>query len=92
MTPPVTKEAANDPHPQLESAQPVDAGIAALSLIAAYYRIAADPAQLRHRLALREGRANAEDLVRAANLLNLKSRIIRGVDTGRLGAFLYQQS
>ena len=30
----------------------LDAGLAALSLIAGYYRIAADPAQLRHQLAL----------------------------------------
>ncbi|MBV9288758.1 MAG: type I secretion system permease/ATPase [Hyphomicrobiales bacterium] len=86
MLPLVTKEAASAPHPEFQRAQPLDAGIAALSLIAAYYRIAADPAQLRHQLALREGPAKAEDLVRAANLLKLKSRIIRRVDARRLGA------
>ena len=58
----------------------LDPGLAAISLIAGYYRIAADPAQLRHQLALTGRLAEAEDLVRAANLLELKSRIIRGVD------------
>src|SRR5271165_2187501 len=32
--------------------QPLDGGLAAISLIAGYFRIAADPAQLRHQLAL----------------------------------------
>jgi subfamily B ATP-binding cassette protein HlyB/CyaB len=86
MTPLVTKEAAYEPDSRLESAQPLDAGIVALSLIASYYRVAADPGQLRHQLALTEGPANAEDLVRAANLLQLKSRIVRRVDGRRLKA------
>ena len=87
MTPIVS--AANEPHPQLESAQPLDAGIGALSLIAGYYRIAADPAQLRHQLALTGRLAETEDLLRAANLLQLKSRVIRGVDAKRLDAIPY---
>jgi subfamily B ATP-binding cassette protein HlyB/CyaB len=70
------------------SPQP-DHGLAAVALIAGYYRIAADPAQLRHQLALTGRLAEAEDLVRAANLLELKSRIIRGVAAGRLGAIPY---
>jgi ATP-binding cassette, subfamily B, bacterial HlyB/CyaB len=69
--------------------QPLDAGVAALSLIAGYYRIAADSAQLRHQLALTGRLAGAEDLVRAANLLALKSRIIRGVTAKRLVAIPY---
>ena len=69
--------------------QAVNGGLAALSLIAGYYRIAADPAQLRHQLALTGRLAEAEDLVRAANLLQLKSRIIRGVTAKRLGAIPY---
>jgi subfamily B ATP-binding cassette protein HlyB/CyaB len=69
--------------------QAIDGGLAALSLIAGYYRIAADPAQLRHQLALTGRLAEAEDLVRAANLLELKSRIIRGVTAKRLGAIPY---
>ncbi|RBP06381.1 peptidase C39-like protein, partial [Roseiarcus fermentans] len=46
----------------------VDSGLSALSLIAGYYRIAADPSQLRHQLALTGRQAGSEDLVRAANV------------------------
>src|SRR5271166_5893562 len=66
--------------------QPLDGGLAAISLIAGYFRIAADPAQLRHQLALTGRLGGAEDLVRAANLLELRSRIIRGITAKRLGA------
>ena len=71
---------------QPQSPQTLDGGLAALSLIAGYFRIAADPAQLRHQLALTGRLAGAEDLVRAANLLQLKSRVVRGVRAKRLGA------
>ena len=71
------------------STQAIDGGLAALSLIAEYFRIAADPAQLRHQLALTGRLAEAEDLIRAANLVELKSRIIRGVTVKRLGAIPY---
>jgi len=72
----------------VNASQP-DGGLAALALIANYYRIAADPAQLRHQLATTGRMAEAEDLVRAANLLRMKSRIIRGVDARRIGAIPY---
>src|SRR5208283_6245394 len=48
-----------------------------------------DAAQLRHQLALTGRLAGAEDLVRAARLLELKARIIRGVTSKRLGALPY---
>ena len=66
--------------------QAVDPGLAALALIAAYYRIASDPMQLRHQLALSADAANVEDLVRGANLIGLKSRILRQVTPQRLAA------
>ena len=69
--------------------QSLDSGLSALSLLAGYYRIAADPAQLRHQLALTGASAKAEDIVRGANLLLLKSRILRGVTAKRLGAIPY---
>jgi ATP-binding cassette, subfamily B, bacterial HlyB/CyaB len=72
-----------------QAAERIDPGLAALSLIAGYYRIAADAAQLRHQLALTGRFADAEDLVRAANLLELKSRVVRRVDAKRLGAIPY---
>jgi hypothetical protein len=73
----------------VEGSERLDPGLAALSLVAGYYRIAADPAQMRHQLALTGRLAGAEDLLRAANLLHLKSRVIRGVDAMRLGALPY---
>ena len=57
----------------------VDSGLMGLCLIAGYYRIAADPAQLKHQLALIGRFANSEDLVRGANILGLKSRILTRV-------------
>jgi subfamily B ATP-binding cassette protein HlyB/CyaB len=54
-----------------------------------YYRIAAVPTQLRRQLALTASSANAEDLVREANILDLKSRLLRGVTAKRLAAIPY---
>ena len=67
-------------------AQLMDSGLCGLSLVAGYYRIAGDPAQLRHQLALTGRSAQAEDIVRGANMLQLKSRILRKVTAKRLGA------
>jgi ATP-binding cassette, subfamily B, bacterial HlyB/CyaB len=64
----------------------LDQGLAGLSLIAGYYRIAADPAQLSHQLALTGRLADAEDIVRGANILGLKSRILKGVKAKRLAS------
>ena len=65
------------------SAELVDPGLAALAMVAAYYRIAVDPLQLRRELALVKGLASVEDLVRGANIVGLKSRILRGVTPER---------
>ena len=65
---------------------PVDGGLAAVSLISGYFRVASDPGQLRHQLALTGRRAGPEDLVRAANLLALKSRIVRPATAKRLAS------
>ena len=73
----------------LSPVQSVDCELSGLSLIAGYYRIAADPAQLSHQLALTGRMAKAEDLVRAANILQLKSRIVHRVTAKRLGAVPY---
>jgi subfamily B ATP-binding cassette protein HlyB/CyaB len=61
--------------PQGVPAQPFDSGLQALALVAGFYRIPADPAQLAHDLGL--GRASeTPDLVRAAQRLGLKARIL----------------
>jgi subfamily B ATP-binding cassette protein HlyB/CyaB len=85
----LTQDAASEPNTRILLAQPVDAGLNGISLIAGYYRIAVDPAQLRHQLALTGRKAGIEDLVRAANLLQLKSRILHGVTARRLGSIPY---
>jgi subfamily B ATP-binding cassette protein HlyB/CyaB len=51
----------------------VDSGLLGLALIAGYYRIAADPAQIKHQLALIGRFAVCDDLVRGANLLGRAS-------------------
>ena len=57
-------------------AQPQDAGLALLLLIAHFHGVAAEPAQLRHNAAL-QGRAFSEDdLVLAARSLGLRARAV----------------
>jgi subfamily B ATP-binding cassette protein HlyB/CyaB len=73
----------------LPAAQASDAGLGGLVLIAGYYRIAADNSQLRHQLALTGRLAKAEDIVRGANILQLKSRVLRRVTAQRLAAIPY---
>src|SRR5215470_6695392 len=65
------------------SAQRLDSGLRALCAIAGYFRIAADPEQLASELALSRP-AEAADLVRAANRIGLKARLVADVDADRL--------
>ena len=65
-------------------AAPVDTGLRAICGIAGYYRIAADPHQLERELALTGRLSNEDDLVRAARLLGLKARVVRGIGWKRL--------
>ncbi len=59
-------------------------GLAALTGIAAYFRIAADPEYLRRELALDHSEVEPEGILRAARLVGLKARKISGVDGPRL--------
>src|ERR1700733_15639997 len=79
------KSAMGSPAP----AQLLDSGLCGLAVVAGYYRIAGDPMQLRHQLALTGRNAQVEDIVRGANVLQLKSRILRGMTAKRLGAIPY---
>jgi len=69
-----------------QGAAQIDTGLSGLALIAGYYRIAADPAQMKHDLAIGGRMADADDIVRAANRLGLKARIVKGVNAARLAA------
>jgi len=53
-----------------------ESGLQALCGIAAYYRIIANPVQIRRELALQNRAVSSEDLVRAAQLMGLKARIV----------------
>ena len=74
---------------QTQAAPAVDRGLLALAMIAAHYRVPADPSQLRHELALVGRDADAEDIVCGANLLRLKSRLLVGLRAKRLDAIPY---
>jgi subfamily B ATP-binding cassette protein HlyB/CyaB len=63
----------------------LDQGLVGLCQIAGFYRVPSDPVQLQHQLALRGGAAEAEDLLRAAKILQLKARIVRSLSESRLG-------
>lgn len=70
--------------PRPSPVSPLDQGLVALCQIAAYYRIGADPSQLRHQLALSDRSADSRDIVRAANLLRLNARILHAPSERRL--------
>jgi len=69
-----------------EASDESDSGFQALCGIAAYFRIIASPAQLRRELALDGEPVAPEDIVRAAQLLDLKARPIQPVEKDRLAA------
>ncbi|SNB84983.1 ATP-binding cassette, subfamily B, HlyB/CyaB [Rhodoblastus acidophilus] len=72
--------------PKKDLGEGVDSGLACLAMIAGYYRIAGDPAQLHHKLALTGRTAGAEDIVRGASLLGLRARIVGKLDAARIAA------
>jgi subfamily B ATP-binding cassette protein HlyB/CyaB len=62
----------------------LDGGLRALCTIASLYRIAADPGQLSHELALEDRPVDPADLIRAANLIGLKARLLSRIVPRRL--------
>ncbi len=73
------------PQPASE-ATPLDGGLRALCGIAAYYRIGADPVQLARELALGDRKAGESDLIRAAQMIGLRARLVAHVNAERLAA------
>ncbi len=73
------------PAPPSGEVMALDAGLRALSGIAAYYRIGADPKQIRRELNLGDRAADDFDLIRAAQMIGLKARLVTGVDEKRMG-------
>jgi subfamily B ATP-binding cassette protein HlyB/CyaB len=73
------------PAPPSGDVRALDAGLRALSGIAAYYRIGADPSQVRRELNLGDRAADDFDLIRAAQMIGLKARLATGVGERRMG-------
>lgn len=61
-----------------------DSGLIALALIARYYRIAADPHSLAHALGLASAAVGNDEVMRGAQSLGLKARIIAEISKRRL--------
>jgi subfamily B ATP-binding cassette protein HlyB/CyaB len=70
----------------VQAAPEADSGLAALASIAAHFRIATDPFQLAHDLGLGARRAGGEEIVRAAQRIGLRARLLRGQSIKRLAA------
>ena len=68
------------------SSHAIDTGLMALSFSAGYFRVTADPIQLKRALALPDKGSTCADLVRGANYLGLKARIITTTSERRLRA------
>jgi len=64
--------------------QHYDSGLRALCGIAAFYRIAADPIQLQHDLALKGRTSESIHIQRAARIIGLKARVVQKVTEHRL--------
>ena len=64
----------------------IDSGLRAICNIASFYRIAADPKHLERELALGARASTEGDIVRAAQRIGLKARIVSGFDVGRLAS------
>ena len=73
------------PAPPSGESKPIDPGLRALSGIAAYYRIGADPIQIRRELAIDDRDSDEFDLIRAAQMIGLKARLVSGADARRMG-------
>jgi subfamily B ATP-binding cassette protein HlyB/CyaB len=72
--------------PASEVMAKTDSGLLALAGIAAYYRIVTDPALLRRELALGDAPADSDALMRAAQALGMRARIVSKIRKERLEA------
>ena len=63
---------------------PSDPGLIALTIIAAFHHIPSDVRQINHELGLGQRMATPTDIMRAAKMVGLKSRILTGQKAARL--------
>jgi ATP-binding cassette, subfamily B, bacterial HlyB/CyaB len=73
--------------PAAEMPKPIlPSGLIALTGIAAYFRIAADPTYLKRELALSDDECHPDDILRAAKIVGLKARKIVRISAKRLSS------
>ena len=73
--------------PAAEMPKPIlPSGLIALTGIAAYFRIAADPTYLKRELALNDDECLPEDILRAAKIVGLRARKISKISAKRLSS------
>jgi ATP-binding cassette, subfamily B, bacterial HlyB/CyaB len=77
-------ETPQAPGTKAAPAAPGDTGLQALVLVAARHRVAADPSQLAHDMALGDRTSTPDELVRAARNIGLKARVAWGVSGKRM--------
>src|SRR5271157_1169438 len=70
--------------PPSSNTTPLDPGLRALCGIAAYYRIGADPVRLQRELALGNREADEFDLIRAAQFIGMRARLVTGASAKRM--------
>ncbi len=70
--------------PPSSNTTPLDPGLRALCGIAAYYRIGADPLRLQRELALGNREADEFDLIRAAQFIGMRARLVTGASAKRM--------
>jgi subfamily B ATP-binding cassette protein HlyB/CyaB len=72
------------PAPAANTAPKPDSGLSALVLVANFHQVACEMAQLTHELGVGQRATTATDVVRAAKMLGLKSRLLTGQKVRRL--------
>ena len=73
--------------PAAEMPKPIlPSGLIALTGIAAYFRIAADPTYLKRELALSDDECRPDDILRAAKIVGLRARKIQKISAKRLSS------
>ena len=82
---PVTAERKENSKEQRAQEVP-DSGLAALVMIASFYQLTCEPAQIRHELGIGARASTALDITRAARKVKLKSRLFKDQKPTRLEA------
>src|SRR5574337_101722 len=81
---PAEKRLGKGPSQAEAGNEPTDSGLIALTIVAAFHHIPSDVRQINHELGLGQRMASPPDIVRAAKMVGLKSRVLTGQKAARL--------